>query len=193
MQDRVPVNPGRVLIAPENGAAAYYATLTRADNPTQEGTPLNKATFLKDNTASLFGLNSNSVPDDVFSAIRSLIDNANNHANTKAKIEAGSYAGTGTSGANNPRKLTFSGKPKIVMVWIDYIKQAANSTNYQDSFIWSEGMTTIGIYSPSANDTMNVNFSSDDISLSWYHTNTSRPGSQLNASGTTYKWIAIVI
>ena len=58
MQDRVPVNPGRVLVSPEDGGAAYYATLTRADNPTQEGTPLNKATFLSDETAELLGLDS---------------------------------------------------------------------------------------------------------------------------------------
>lgn len=58
MQDRVPVNPGRVLVSPEDGSAAYYATLIRADNPTQEGTPLNKATFLRDETAELLGLES---------------------------------------------------------------------------------------------------------------------------------------
>ena len=66
MQDRVPVNPGRVLVTPENGGAAYYATLTRADNPTQEGTPLNKASLLKDTTAAMFGLDEYAVPEDVF-------------------------------------------------------------------------------------------------------------------------------
>lgn len=65
MQDRVPVNPGRVLVTPENGNAPYYATLTRADNPTQEGTPLNKASLLKDATAAKFGLGTDAVPDDV--------------------------------------------------------------------------------------------------------------------------------
>lgn len=66
MRDRVPMNPGRVLITPENGNAAYYATMTRADNPTQEGDPLNKNTLLKDSTAALFGLGADAVPDDVF-------------------------------------------------------------------------------------------------------------------------------
>lgn len=64
MQDRVPVDPGRVLITPENGAAPYYATMARADNPTQEGTPLNKANLLKDDTAALYGLDASAVPDD---------------------------------------------------------------------------------------------------------------------------------
>ena len=66
MKDRIPVNPGRVLVTPENGSA-FYATMTRADNPTQEGDPLNKNTLLKDETAALFGLGADAVPNDVFS------------------------------------------------------------------------------------------------------------------------------
>ena len=68
MQDRISVNPGRVLITPENGSA-YYATMTRADNPTQDGTPLNKASLLKDATAALFGLGADAVPDDVLGVL----------------------------------------------------------------------------------------------------------------------------
>lgn len=64
MKDRVPVNPGRVKITPEGGSA-YYATMVRADNPTQEGTPLNKASLLKDTTAALYGLGTDAVPDEV--------------------------------------------------------------------------------------------------------------------------------
>ena len=66
MKDRVPANPGRVLITPEDGSAAFYATMTRADNPTQEGDPLNKTTLLKDATAALLGLGTDAVPDDAF-------------------------------------------------------------------------------------------------------------------------------
>ena len=69
MQDRIPENPGRVLITPENGSTAYYATMTRADNPTQEGTPLNKSSLLKDATAALFGLGADAVPNDVFGVL----------------------------------------------------------------------------------------------------------------------------
>lgn len=90
MQDRVPVNPGRVLIKPENGSASYYATMTRADNPTQEGTPLNKASLLKDSTAAKFGLGSNAVPDDVLSMIPEIM----NHS--WRKIQAYETAGTYT-------------------------------------------------------------------------------------------------
>lgn len=65
MKDRIPVNPGRVLITPEDGSTAFYATMTRADDPKQEGTPLNKSTFMKAKTASLYGLSDESaLPDD---------------------------------------------------------------------------------------------------------------------------------
>lgn len=43
-KDRVPQKPGRVKITPENGTA-YYATMERADEPIQEGTPLNAGRF----------------------------------------------------------------------------------------------------------------------------------------------------
>lgn len=63
MQDRVPLYPGRVTLTPVSGQANTY-DLTRADQPTQEGTPLNKASLLKDTTASAFGLGTDAVPDD---------------------------------------------------------------------------------------------------------------------------------
>ena len=116
MQDRVPVNPGRVLITPENGSAAYYATMTRADNPTQEGTPLNKASLLKDATAALFGLGANAVPDDALSAIKTLIDGANANANARAKIATGSYTGAGVWGVGNENSITFDFEPKLLFV-----------------------------------------------------------------------------
>lgn len=63
MKDRVPLYPGRVTLTPVSGQANTY-DLTRADQPTQEGTPLNKASLLKDATAALFGLGTDAVPDD---------------------------------------------------------------------------------------------------------------------------------
>ena len=57
MLDRIP-NPGqegRVLITPENGEP-FYAKIEMADNPIQNGMPLNKANLLTDETAMLLGL-----------------------------------------------------------------------------------------------------------------------------------------
>ena len=68
MQDRIPLYPGRVKMTPVAGQANTY-DMVRADDPTQEGTPLNKATFLKDATAALFGLGTGAVPDDVLAEL----------------------------------------------------------------------------------------------------------------------------
>lgn len=68
MQDRVPLYPGRVKMTPVTGQANTF-DMVRADDPTQAGTPLNKATFLKDATAALFGLGTGSVPDDVLAEL----------------------------------------------------------------------------------------------------------------------------
>lgn len=68
MQDRIPLYPGRVKMTPVAGQANTY-DMVRADDPTQAGTPLNKATFLKDATAALFGLGASAVPDDVLAEL----------------------------------------------------------------------------------------------------------------------------
>lgn len=49
MKDRVPLYPGRVKLTPVSGQENTY-DMVRADQPTQEGTPLNKATLLTDET-----------------------------------------------------------------------------------------------------------------------------------------------
>lgn len=65
MQDRVPKYPGRVKLVPVSGQENTF-DMVRADDPTQIGDSLNKATLLRDFSASLFGLDENAVPDDVF-------------------------------------------------------------------------------------------------------------------------------
>lgn len=44
-EDRASKYPNRVLITPESGAAPFYATVQRADEPIREGTPLNAVVF----------------------------------------------------------------------------------------------------------------------------------------------------
>ena len=68
MKDRVPLYPGRVRLTPVSGQENTY-DMVRADEPTQEGTPLNKASLLKDSTATLLGLPDTAVPDDALIAI----------------------------------------------------------------------------------------------------------------------------
>ena len=45
VKDRIPKKPNRILITPENGSAPFYATWKRADEPIEEGTPINKVLF----------------------------------------------------------------------------------------------------------------------------------------------------
>lgn len=68
MNDRIPLYPGRVKMTPVAGQANTY-DMVRADDPTQAGTPLNKATLLKDATAALYGLGTGAVPDDVLAEL----------------------------------------------------------------------------------------------------------------------------
>lgn len=65
MQDRVPTYPGRVELIPVLGQENTYE-MVRADEPTQEGTPLNKANLLQDSVAKMYGLLESAIPNDVF-------------------------------------------------------------------------------------------------------------------------------
>lgn len=71
MRDRVPKYPGRVKMIPVEGQENTY-DMRRADEPEDEGTPMNTATFLRDATAELAGLGrmgSEATPDDVFQVL----------------------------------------------------------------------------------------------------------------------------
>ena len=68
MQDRVSLYPGRVKLVPVAGQENTY-DMVRADSPTQEGTPLNKDSLLKDATAALYGLGADAVPDDALAML----------------------------------------------------------------------------------------------------------------------------
>lgn len=71
MKDRIPLYPGRVKLTPVAGQENTY-DMVRADQPTQEGDPLNKGTLLSDYVAELFGLSTDAVPNDVFSVLSRL-------------------------------------------------------------------------------------------------------------------------
>ena len=66
MKDRVSANPGRVKLTPEDGSPAFYATMERADNPVEEGTPLNKSTLLSDTACDLLEIPQTSTVNEAF-------------------------------------------------------------------------------------------------------------------------------
>lgn len=68
MQDRVSLYPGRVKLTPVSGQTDVY-DMVRADEPTQEGTALNKANLLADDTAAMLDLGERAVPNDAFARL----------------------------------------------------------------------------------------------------------------------------
>lgn len=181
MKDRIPLYPGRVKLNPVTGQENTY-DMVRADEPTQEGTPLNKATLLKDNTAKALGLTSED--PTVNEALLKIF----NTANSKARIVTGNYVGTGTYGPKNPCSLTFDFTPKIVLMHMGGTHAYSDSTHCM-VFVWNITNTfDVG----SAGDSRNsVTYSGNTIS--WYNTtgNLASAGAQLNGSGTTYWYTAI--
>lgn len=71
-------------------------------------------------TLSQLGLSANKLPNDAFQQIKTLINNAQSSADSKARIQMGTYVGTGTYGANNPCSLTFDFVPSLVLVFSPY-------------------------------------------------------------------------
>lgn len=65
MTDRQPTYPGRVKLTPVAGQENTY-DMERADEPTEEGTPLNKSTLLQDATCQILDIPNTSVPNDAF-------------------------------------------------------------------------------------------------------------------------------
>ena len=94
--------------------------------------------ILSDETKTLLGLGTDSVPDNAFTSLKNLIDkNANAIlantalANTKAKFITGSYTGTGTNSATVT--ITFPSLPKILFV---YSKVAVSGSQYSNFVVF---------------------------------------------------------
>lgn len=73
MKNRIPTYPGRVRLTPVQGQANVF-DLLRSDAPIEDGTPINKDSLLKDETALMFGLDTDAVPDDALRAIKTTTD-----------------------------------------------------------------------------------------------------------------------
>ena len=174
MRDRIPRYAGRVRMTPVSGQQNVY-TMERADQPTQEGTPLNKTTLLKDVTAQLFGLTADAVPDDVLVSI----------ANGRAKIYKGSYVGTGTYGENNKNSLQIPFEPSIILIARDGATIGGMITPYlypQAYFV------TTSYYGHDASDYAQCIVSFSGMWMYWYGGSAI---AQLNTSGATYYYTII--
>lgn len=100
MQDRNVQWPNRYQLTKVPGTDDIYDLTPAPGTITAEGTMINKASLLTDETAQAYGFTEEEladvVPDDVLAAIKPLIDAAQSTANAAAAVEYGSYVGTGT-------------------------------------------------------------------------------------------------
>ena len=193
MKDRVPANPGRVLITPEDGSSPFYATMTRADNPTQEGDPLCKDTLLKDATAALLGGDETMVPDEALVILKTLVDSANELANSKEMAISGSYVGTGQHGASDPayyNSLTFDFEPKLVLVftskmqWLLFAR--ISDTRGEILKCVSDGAGNVGYGANCSFDGNTVRWASGSAA----YDDSKNALHQMNTSGSTYRYYA---
>lgn len=182
MQNRVPSpgQEGRVLITPENGGSAFYATIEMADNPTQLGTPWSVAAVLQNSTAALFGLGSSAVPDDVFQYL----------AGAYVAVE-GSYVGNGEYDSPNPTQITFTAPPKIVFITSAAERNVDNSCAIIFPVSGGTVNTLVGTgFGTSGVGVAQLTASLTGNTLSYY--NASSAKSQLNATGITYYYRALL-
>ena len=176
MQDRVATHPNRWKLTPVAGQTNVY-DFERADEPVVAGTPLDKATFLTDTTAAAIAALTGNTPALPTEALDELAGVFNSFGITGvAHVEVGSYVGAGQYGSSRPNTLTFSYKPKLVIVQ----NSAEEPSVPANTLIWQYGNTRGG-----RNRTVTVS----DNTLSWYSTTNAEY--QLNSSGVTYNYLAI--
>lgn len=107
-----------------------------------------------------------------------------------ARIEVGSYVGTGTYGSSNPNSLTFGFEPKFL--FISYIGMASLAVG-----LLSESYVTVyHIYYKEGLMRGDLNIKKNGNSIIWYSssgspTATFSPYNQMNVKGVTYNYIAI--
>lgn len=115
-----------------------------------------------------------------------------------AKIQTGSYVGTGTYGSANPCSLTFDFEPKIVIIHstgvttnVPSLSTLTNTSTplfYPGVLVW--GITTSVRRDAYASISWVCSYA--DNTVTWYATGTGAGASdQFNSSGTTYYMTAI--
>lgn len=165
--------------------------MVRADEPTQNGDPLSKATFLKDSTAALFGLDNTALPDDVLVAIKTMF-------NGRVRIAHGTYSGTGKYGKNNKNSLTLPFAPELLILYragnIGVVSGSKDNSESSYAILPKQTTTFVTIaYGGNyyRDETNYISFSGKTVT--WYmdYSYSNNAGAQFNASGTTYGYIAI--
>lgn len=188
MQDRISNHPNRWVLTPVTGETDTY-DFTRADDPTQTGTPLNKATFLPDSVVTAIqnttGVSGITLPADALNALNTALSNLGLTYN--AKIQTGSHSGTGgTTGWS----ITFGFKPYLVIVWRSD-SYVGKQYLYKYGCVWVKGQTA---NNSGGNTGARQNFTLSNSDKTWKITTTSDSDKAvytLNESGYTYYYVGV--
>ena len=187
MLDRVPTKPNRYAVYDDAHNFLRYEYHERADEPTQEGSAINKANLLPDNICTLLGIPNTSEIKDALS----VIDTVRTIANGRAQIATGSYTGTGTFGISNKNSIALSGTPKFAFITTADDGGADDASCY--FAFWCEGVTATNVYygaggrSTNAVSSNRTHFSVENNALKWRSSYGAE--CQLNISGRVYKYI----
>ena len=185
MQDRVSLYPGRVKLEPVAGQANLY-DLTRADQPTQEGTPLNKANLLSDATAAAIKAllasqtEDLATPNDALAILAQAVDEAATKADVvdsrgDCEIYSGSYVG---NSSNTTTTMIFPHKPYVIMV---------NGRNGYSMISWRGQTRAPYFYYNGAKSEVTVTW--DDNSATWTNGDINN---NLNYTGFTHDVLALL-
>lgn len=132
----------------------------------------------------------NNMISQINSGVNSEISDVLAQLGTKAKIQTGSYVGTGAYGASNPCSLTFDFVPKFLYIKSDNSSSAGfflpyTLTNTFKNFAYQGFIQNTAIQSSNCYGKM------EGTTLSWYNKMSSEGvGGQFNNSGT-YHYIAL--
>lgn len=170
-----------------NFRLAKGSLLEFSDSTGNGGTSIyDESTSKADPVLSFYGINGDepvtlrnvhNPTEDHDAANKLYVDNATSGV---AKIVTGTYTGTGTYGSDNPCTLTFDFTPKVVFFGL-----SANTTYAPTHYVW--GSKTFALVGESG---ANINYATvSENTMSWYCATAA--WAQLNASGTTYNYVAI--
>lgn len=169
----------------ETGQLLRYEYIKLEDEPDEEGTLLNKANLLTDETAAALGLAS----DD--STVNEAFLNLIGQLKAGVKIKVGSYVGAGKYGSSNQNTLALGFKPKLLII-TPSIQKASN-----------DNVTWFGVYIAGRSNIYGFNHRTiiaepvfiktlaatvTETGISWY---SDSADNQMNTSGYTFYYAAI--
>ena len=143
-----------------------------------------KTEILTADTLSKYGLTFDKLPNDVFQQIKTLIDNVQASADGKARIQTGSYVGTGTYGASNPCSLTFDLTPKFFC--IAGVSDGVKIT-YGIAVYGSNGLQ----HTKPSSSTYYANLTWQENGITWYADSAYEQFNESTIGTTIYYYIAI--